>query len=140
MFSLLVRERGTRVRNLEKIQAPSRTTHAPHPESVGAQLSVRRVAFRIKQAHGLNSSTVPTTLTAPALSASVTKNLGSIFIAFGGRSGHANRREFRRLCEIGCLSRRFAALTEQLTGQSCEPRTRQPAPRSAILFQVEISV
>jgi hypothetical protein len=44
------------------------------------------------------------------------------------------------LLEIGCLSRRFAALTEQLTGQSCEPRTRQPAPRSAILFQVEISV
>jgi hypothetical protein len=44
------------------------------------------------------------------------------------------------LLEIGSLPQRFAALTEQLTGQSCEPHTRQPTPPSAILFQVEISV
>ena len=71
-------------------------------------------------------------------------------ISWGGQSGRLKPNTVQLgktgtdtnflLLEIGCLSQRFAALTEQLTGQSCEPHTRQPTPRSAILFQVEISV
>ena len=78
-----------------KPQAPSRTVGAPDPPSVNAQLSVRRVASRIKQAHGLNSSTVPTTLAAPALDARIPNRLAPIFIAFGGRSAHPNRHQQR---------------------------------------------